>query len=222
MGESRRCAARSSRTGKPCKKQAVTGATVCRSHGAGAPQVRQAAEVRAARMEAHAEAGRMVTRAGVDADPIEHLLDSLHRAAALVEVWGRMVADLDNAAEVDLQDRPGGLRGEVWYETVDVSTDDAEPKHRRVPKADRLLALNREGMAAPHPFVEEYHRALDRRAKFAKLAIDAGVEERRVEIEEEKGRQVAAVIRAVLADLGHDLAADDVRKVVGRHLRAVG
>lgn len=221
MDDSHRCTAHNSQ-GQRCGKRRVKGATVCATHGGSAPQVRRKAEIRAARAEAHERAERMVARAGVDADPIEHLLDSLHRAAALVEVWGQMVADLDNAAEIDLQDRPGGLRGEVWYETVDVSTDDDEPKHRRVPKADRLLAFNREGMVTPHPFVDEYHKALDRRAKFAKLAIDAGVEERRVEIEEEKGRQVAAVIKAVLADLGHDLAADDVRKVVGRHLRAVG
>lgn len=217
MDDAHRCTAHNSR-GQRCGKPRVKGATVCATHGGSAPQVRRAAEVRAAKLDAHAKAERMVARAGVDADPIEHLLDSLHRAAALVEVWGQMVADLDNAAEVDVDGRPGAIRGEIGYRVADADSND----ELNVVAADRMMALNRHGEAQVHPYVTEYQQALDRRAKYAKLAIDAGVEERRVEIEQEKGRQVAAVIQAVLADLGHDLAADDVRRVVGRHLRAVG
>ena len=41
-----RCTAHSSRTGQPCKKAAITGMKVCRSHGGGAPQVREAARLR--------------------------------------------------------------------------------------------------------------------------------------------------------------------------------
>ena len=41
-----RCAARSSRTGEPCKAYAVHGSTVCIAHGAAAPQVRAKAMVR--------------------------------------------------------------------------------------------------------------------------------------------------------------------------------
>lgn len=38
-----RCTAKSSRTGQQCKKAAVLGTHVCRSHGAAAPQVKAAA-----------------------------------------------------------------------------------------------------------------------------------------------------------------------------------
>lgn len=41
-----KCTAHSSRTGEPCKKPAVKGTNVCRSHGAGAPQVKAAARRR--------------------------------------------------------------------------------------------------------------------------------------------------------------------------------
>lgn len=41
-----RCSARSSRTGKPCRKYPVAGAVVCRSHGGAAPQVQKAARRR--------------------------------------------------------------------------------------------------------------------------------------------------------------------------------
>jgi hypothetical protein len=44
--QARRCRARSSRTGAPCRAWAVTGAVVCRAHGAGSPAVRAAAAQR--------------------------------------------------------------------------------------------------------------------------------------------------------------------------------
>lgn len=42
----RLCRAKSSRTGKPCKKHPIRGAVVCRTHGGAAPQVKKAAEQR--------------------------------------------------------------------------------------------------------------------------------------------------------------------------------
>lgn len=57
----------------------------------------------------------------------------------------------------------------------------------------------------------------------AKLAIDAGVEERRVKLAEEQGRQLAEVIRRILADL--DLTPEQqarVPVVVPRRLREMG
>jgi hypothetical protein len=50
--------------------------------------------------------------------------------------------------------------------------------------------------------------------RVAKVAIDAGVEERQVRLTEAQAQQLAAVIRAILADLGHDLKDESVRKVV--------
>lgn len=43
---SKRCSAKSSRTGEPCKKYAIVGGTVCDTHGGRAPQVREAARRR--------------------------------------------------------------------------------------------------------------------------------------------------------------------------------
>ena len=40
------CTAHSKRSGKPCKKHAVNGTTVCLAHGAGAPQVKAKARQR--------------------------------------------------------------------------------------------------------------------------------------------------------------------------------
>src|SRR5690554_4354052 len=97
MSDGRRCTAHTT-GGNPCRKAPIKGATVCRTHGGSAPQVKAVAARRAATLEAHAEAERMLAAAGVDADPIEHLVDSLLRTSALMLVYGQMVADLDAKA----------------------------------------------------------------------------------------------------------------------------
>lgn len=203
------------RSGKPCRNHAVKGASVCRMHGGSAPQVRRAGIVRAARLEAHSIAERMVARAGVDADPVEHLLESLHRSAALVEVWGVMVAALDEHAEQQAHAN-GTLRGELGY----TEADHDSPDELHVVSHDALLALNRSGMATIHPYVTEYQQALERRARFAKLCIDAGIAERQVRIAEQQGQLLAQVIRGILTDLG---VADrpEAPAVVRKHLTLV-
>jgi hypothetical protein len=44
--DERRCTARSSQTGEPCKRFAIVGGTVCSSHGGSAPAVKDAARRR--------------------------------------------------------------------------------------------------------------------------------------------------------------------------------
>lgn len=210
------CVARSTRSGEQCRKQAIKGATVCRTHGAAAPQVKRAAAARALRLDAISEAERMVARAGVDVDPIEHLLDSLYRAAALTAVWGEMVAVLDATAATETA-ADGRIRGELGY-------DERETERGRleivVTPKDRLLTVNQRGESQVHPFVREYEQALERRAKFAKMALDAGVAERQTYLAEQQGEMIADVIRGVLLDLdvfNHP----DAPAVVRRHLAAV-
>lgn len=208
-----RCTARK-RTGDQCGAYAVKGATVCRMHGGSAPQVRQAARVRAAELDAHATAVRMVARAGVDVDPIEHLLESLHRAAALVEVWGSMVAGLD---ELGAERALGGIRGELGYNKV-VSEDSRD--ELRVVAHDSLMVLNSNGQAHIHPYVVLYEQALERRAKFAKLCIDANITERQMNLAEHQGQLMAQVLRGVLTDLGV-MDRPEAPGIVRKHLALV-
>lgn len=169
------------------------------------------------------KARRMVARHGVDKHPVDHLLDTLQLTAQLVEVYGQMVADLDWAAEVDLEGRPGSLRGEVWWESEEVGEyKDGTPKYRMVPHADRLIVFNRDGLAKMHPFVGEYHEALDRKARLSKMALDANVDERRVAMAESQGRVLAEQATAWLDDPEWALTGDQKRagrKAIARSLR---
>jgi hypothetical protein len=182
------------------------GAVVCTAHGARAPAVKAAAARREAQRHALARASRasaMLGRAGQDMTPAEHLLDELYRSAALVEVFGGLVARLDQREqEIDRAEQPvvaDGLLTPV-----------------RGPRGSLRIEV--------HPFVELYERERDRRARIAKLAIDVGVAEATVRIAERTSGIMVAAFTAALAD--PELGLDEARQLVGRsvlarHLRAV-
>jgi hypothetical protein len=211
------CTAMSKRSGERCKRAAAPGGKVCATHGGSAPQVKAAAKQRKAKQDAVAVAQRMVARAGVDMDPIEHLLDSLHLAYQLQQVWGAMVAAIDERAEEETAS-DGVLRGELGYEVFsgEVRTDVV------VTPKDRMMAVNAKGEARVHPYVEEYQRAIERRAKFAKLCIDGGVAERQIRMVEQQVELAQKVFEATLESIGLDPAKrQEARKAYGRHLRLI-
>jgi hypothetical protein len=211
----RKCTAHTKSTGKPCEKWAIKGGTVCARHGGAISHVRAKANERLAL----AEAQRMVERAGVDVDPTEHLLDSLHQAAQLASVWGLMVAALDAASEEEAAEH-GTLRGELGYRAA----EDEDDGQLRVVSNDRLLALNRAGMAQLHPFMIEYQRAIERRAHLAKLCIDARVGKKRVELEQQRGELIASLFRSVFSDPALGLERSQRQRAMvtaAKHLRLV-
>lgn len=212
-----RCEA-TARSGEQCKRSATPGATVCRMHGGAAPQVRKAAQRRKVQSDALVQAQRMVARAGVDSDPIEHLLDSLHLSAQLVYVWGTMVAAIDERAEEETDER-GFLRGELGYDEVESGKGFTDVIVR---PRDRMMAVDSRGEARVHPYVEEYQKAIERRAKFAKLCIDAGIAERQIRIVEQQVQIVQKAFEATLDKLNLDPAQrQEARREYGRHLRLV-
>lgn len=209
-----RCAAKT-RGGGSCKQAAGwgtdhPGAGRCKLHGGSTRNHRNGA----AKQLAMAEASRMVARAGISSDPIEHLLDCLHLATALVNVWGSMVAALDDRTAAEAN---GEVRGELGYRR---NTNPESPYSLTVESNDRLLALNRYGEATIHPFVRSYEQALERRAKFAKLCIDAGIAERQVRIAERQGQLIAQAITAIFRRLGIEIT-PEVADAIGDELRSL-
>lgn len=189
------------------------GSGKCKLHGGSTETGTKAAK----REEVEVKAQRMVELAGVDQDPFEHLLETLYRAAALERVWGQMVGELDELAEEENADSRS--RGELGYE---MDTDEKSPYELLVRAKDRLLALDRHGQAGVHPFVTKLEEAIDRRAKVAKMCVDAGVAERQVRLAEGQAHLLATAIKGIIIDLGHDPGSDEVRKVIAKHLRALG
>lgn len=154
-----------------CRKQPMKGATVCRTHGGSAGQVRSAAERRLLEREALVAAEAFGLPREVD--PHSALLEELHRCAGAVQWLGAIVADLDKD-EV------------VWGKTRHATGGpDAGVTHE----------------AKPNAFVSLWQSERDRLAKVAKTCVDVGIEERRVRLAESAGQQLAAVIRSVLDQL---------------------
>lgn len=90
----RRCNGTSKQTGKPCQLFPVPGATVCRFHGGGAPQVRAAARRRLAQQEAAAS----LAEVGVYpvTNPVEAFADLVSEVVALKDHFADRVAQLES------------------------------------------------------------------------------------------------------------------------------
>lgn len=146
-------------------------------HGGSAPQVREAANKKVIKAHALEVAQRMCERDGVDIDPIDHLLDSLHLASQLVKVYGSMVGELDDVSE------------------------EMPIEHRGIVTHDYLLTADKKETVTLHPYVQAYHEALDRRAKIAKLCIDAGIAEMQLELVQQQVDIAQQALEATLEDL---------------------
>ena len=89
---------------------------------------------------------------------------------------------------------------------------------------DALYGPDHLGDARPHVLTEMYAQWLDRAARASKLALDAGVDERRVRIAEDQARVIVDTFRAVFADAELGLTPEQRKAaatVAARHLRAI-
>lgn len=216
------CQALSKRTGERCGLAAAKGQSVCRFHGGGTQAAKAAGARRWAKREALIQASRLVQKDGVDMDPIDHLLDSLHRASQLVNVYGIMCAEIDAGADERLSDDQ--TRGELGYEIVEEEVGEGRVVERFVVRSkEKLMALNKHSEAQLHPFLQAYTEALRDRAKFAKMCIDAGLAEMQMELVERQVDMAQEALEATITDMA--LGAADRRKFVetyARNLRGLG
>lgn len=158
------------RTGR-CRKQPMKGATVCRTHGGSAPQVKAAAAQRIERRKAVLAAETFGLAREVD--PHTALLEELHRTAGAVEWLSAVVADIKKNQITWSQTRrkTGGEDYGVTYE------------------------------AGTNAWVAEWRAERKQLVDVSKACIAVGIEERRVRLAEDAGRQLAAIVRAVLERL---------------------
>ena len=195
--ERTRCVAKARTSGEQCKRVAIEGGTVCRSHGGAAPNVKAAAARRVA--EARAAEEMRLLAAPVDISPGDALIELVQWTAGEVRYWR---AEVSLLAEAD----PDAL---TWGRTR--HEDGIGPEG----PIDKTTTE-----AVPHVAYRMLTDAQDRLARYAAAALRAGVEERRVRLAEDQGALVAQVIRAILDDL--HLTADQasrVPEVVPHHLR---
>lgn len=197
----RKCRGHSKRDGKHCGDWAAQGSDVCRRHGAAAPQVQASAQ---RRLEEQA-VRRAVAVLGLDEytdiapDPHTALLEEVHRAARWVAGCELVIAQLKQDELVE------GI-------TKTVQTPDGQ-------RVEVTTALN--------IWLKFYMDERQQLVRAAKAAVDAGVAERAIQLEEAKGRLVAELFARVFADEELALTEDQrhTASVVAarelRHLRVV-
>lgn len=190
------------RSGKGCKQRAGartnhTGTGRCWLHGGASPRAEVTGVVQLARREA------AVMGAPLDnLTPEVALLECIRIAGGEVAYASERIADLapeDAVGPVTtVTDRP--LKEEKGAESLEYRVEEVT-----------------KGPPALHIWIEVRAKAMDRLVNYSKVAIAAGLEERRVRIAEAQGSLMAEAVRGILVDLG---VIDDPRtpEVVRKHL----
>lgn len=174
-----KCTGHSSRTGKPCKRDAIAGGNVCLSHGGSAGQVKAKAKDRLER----AAAAAAIKTLGLDAlgefeelDPRDVLAQELWRTHATERLLRELVNDLKLGAD--------GIYGHTFH-VSGIATGEAKPHVLWVMWQDERRHLK--------TVAAEAHRA--------------GLEVRRQQLAEQTAGVIVQLIRETLADPALDLTA---------------
>lgn len=179
------------RSGKRCGKPAVPGATVCRNHGAAAPQVAERARLRVVEDRARTELARLGL-GSIDIDPAQALLAEVGRTAANVEWLSRKVASLTDEDLVWGISKVSEGRGQ--HGAIDLTEQSAE-----VSVWVKLWMAERSHLV-----------------KVSEAAIRAGIAERLVRLQEQEAAVIVGVVQAVIhsPELGLDSAKRAVAETV--------
>lgn len=170
------CEAMVKGTGERCKKIAIAGSNVCASHGGAAPQVRNKAAMNVVRQNLFQELSGLATNLGtpIYSDPVTILYDLIAMSAGHV-AWYR--AQIERLL-------PDAL---IWTETAVTQG------------ASGRLSVTQE--AEVNKWVDLYNAERKFLADISTRAIAAGLAEREIRLEEERGRMMAETMRLILADL---------------------
>jgi hypothetical protein len=165
----------------------------CKLHGGASPQAEVTGVVQLAKREV------AVMGAPIDnLRPEEALLECIRIAGGEVQYASERIAGLDPDEAVGpvITTRP------LKYEKG------ADSPTERV---------SEEGAPALHIWIQVRHDAMDRLVSYTKVAIAAGLEERRVRVAEAQGQMIAGAIQGILRELGVDTN-PDAPKVVRKYL----
>lgn len=201
-GDAPRCKA-TTRQGRRCGNPALTGERVCRMHGANGT-VRRRALVR------RALAAWLPDQSCDPFDALQRMIDVTayrHAHAVMLLRWSSGERDQDGGLG-DVLDADGtGMTPETWAAFVqEYDLDDVGSEQDMQRQLAALVGVRQsEGVD-----VGEYRRELakieaeerDRLAKFAALAIQADLANKRVQLDAVRGRQIADVVRGVCDALG--------------------
>lgn len=185
--------------GNPCRAWAVHGTTVCRKHGAQLPNVRaKAAARRVETVVRNAMTGYgLPLPDGPNSSPESQLLGEIRRTGGHIKFLEEKVATLAH------DDIVWGRVTKEVQEATGFSEDNKAGSYEKVVDQARL-----------NVWVELYQKERKHLVDVCRIAIAAGFEERRVQVEEQAAAALNAVIAKILYGLGMDPLDPEVRNVV--------
>lgn len=172
-----KCTSKSKQTGKRCKRNPAIGLDKCATHCGLSKAEREAA---AARFLAEQKARKAVVTFGLprDISAIDALMEEVRWTAGHV-AWLR-----EQVQALEAEALTWGIR------------EQSEKNATEFAGTDTTYA------AMPNIWLELYYRERKHLVEVTKAAIAAGIEERRVRLEEAKGQLVAEIIRRITGRLG--------------------
>ncbi len=117
----------------------------------------------------------------IDVDPMEALIWCVRIAAGEVAYATRKISELE---EDEVLDRPEEETNRTGYG----------------PKSESFREVKQSSVTL-HIWIQARHSALDRLARYSKMALDAGIAERQVKLAETAGDEIAQSIRSILDNL---------------------
>lgn len=196
--------------GRRCRRPPSKGATVCSLHGGATPQLLEKIENQRFIESRQGEIAQLLDACDLpEMHPIEGLLEIVRHSGKMFRVLEGLVADLKTDPTVD--------------HVILGMSDDGEVVTKPVYGDDGLWALDAQGNQAPHVLVSLYEKWTGVYARACKMALDAGIDERRVQLAEQTtDTMYQAVTRAMTAiALSPDLR-DAFTKALAGELRTVG
>lgn len=186
------CVAHSKATGDPCRNAPVRGTTVCRPHGAAkGTRIRTAADRRVELARVDGQIGQLLDEVDVpDQHPLDGLLEAVHRAGNMARALEVLVRQLDEQPDVTIEIDEGPRGGET---------------RRTVVTNSPLYGPDHLGDGKPHVLVEMLARWTELHARASKLALDAGIDERKLELVQGQAQIVAGVIRSLIGRIDVDV-----------------
>lgn len=185
------------RRGQGCSKHPMSGSTVCKSHGGGAPQVQGKARERLERSRAE----QAVATYGLpqEIDPWSALLEEIARTN------GHVLWLAEQVSELSTEDLVHGVMTE--------EVKDGGGEHGNY--------VSTTTGAAPNVLVRLYQEERKHLARVCRDAIACGIAERHVRLAEQQGEAMARLLDGLITDpeLGLSKEAQRAaRRIAGRHL----
>ncbi len=177
------------RKNPPCQRPPSVGQRTCAFHGGGTAAAKAAGKRRIARAEATRFAGELaellgqVRRPDERIDSLDSLLEAVDRTTLMARALWLMCGELDLKPDVAV-DQVYGDRGGV---TVSWRNENSA-----------MWGADHQGDPKPHVLLELLRVWTESQAKICKMALDAGVSERQIQLAEDQAQRIAVVLRGFM------------------------